>query len=356
MLSIHRSIRVLLLLSVALVLDSNVSAFDDVDSSKIRVALTPGVTSIMFKAPTTLSFTIYNDSDRDLLVELGGNNRNGLGRPDSFKVNVTDANGKPVSQPDAGPSFGGISWMQKIPPHENHEVKLYLPHWGTFESPGTYTISAARTVKAIYGPVEGALPDDQLTSIDVTAKGQIEVTPYDFETMGKLIEKLGGELLDRNSDLSESAMRDLSNIHDERIIPHLLKGVETKRYGIQFGSLRALGHYDDERAFAALQRGMQLSADDVENATRREVADQLAINLRHVSAVALSSSPHPEATQFLLSRRSDPSEAVRITILHVLGRMEPNDALPILREMANDKVERVSTEAQRYIDLLSQKH
>lgn len=355
MFSVNTSNRIILVLCGCLALQSTVSADEKVDPGKVRVSLTPKVTTVMLKAPTSFSFTIHNDSHRDLLVRLGGDNRNALGRPNSFKIVVTDSGGKPVAQPDAGGDFGGRSWMHKIPALARHDVQLYLPHWVTFESAGKYSISVKQTLKVIYGPVEGALPDDQLTAIDVKATGQIEVTPYDAKKLRKLIDKLGVELLKPNSDVSEAAMRDLSNIHDKRVIPYFIKGIETKRYSIQFGSLRALGRYDGEKAFAALKRGMQLSADDVENVTRRKVANQLAINLRHVSAVALSSAAHPDAIPFLLTRRTDPSEAVRITILHVLGKMEPAKALPLLREMANDHAERVSNEAKRYIGLISAK-
>ena len=345
----------ILVFCCCLALKAVVAADEKVDPGKVRVSLTPEVTTVMLKAPTWFSFTIHNDADRDLLVQLGGDNRNALGRPNTFKIAVTDPDGKLVAQPDAGGDFGGISWMHKIPARGKHDVKLYLPRWATFETAGKYSISVKRTLKVIYGPVEGALSDDQLAAIDVKAAGQIQVTPYNDKKMGKLIDKLGTKLFKPNSDASEAAMRDLSNIRDERVIPYFIKGIETKRYSIQFGSLRALGQYDDENAFAALKRGMQLSADDVENVTKRKVANQLAINLRHVCAVALSSASHPDAIPFLLTRRTDPSEAVRITILHVLGKMEPAEALPILREMAKDNVERVSNEAKRYIKVLSKK-
>jgi len=40
---------------------------------------------------------------------------------------------------------------------------------------------------------------------------------------------------------------------------------------------------------------------------------------------------------FLLSKRNDASEAVRITVLHVLGKMKPAEAIPILLEMSHDQ-------------------
>jgi HEAT repeat protein len=98
---------------------------------------------------------------------------------------------------------------------------------------------------------------------------------------------------------------------------------------------------------------METKGEDIGNTTNEKVANQLAENIRNAAAAALARSPHPEAIPFLLSRRNDPSEGVRITVLHVLGKMKPEEAIPILQEMVCDRNERVSKEAQRYLDLFS---
>jgi len=343
--------RIVLLVCACVAICSAASAAEKVDPDKVRVSISPPAIKVMCKAPASFSFTIHNDSRRDLVVALGGDNRNRLGRPNSFSVRVTGAGGKVVPQPEVGPEFGGISWMQKIPSKGKYDVGLYMPHWADIQSAGTYAITVKRILRVQYAPA-GGLTDDSLTAIDVEAKGTLEVAPYAAGPMGKLIDKLGAEFLTSHSG---SAMRDLANIQDSCVIPYFVKGIESGRYSIQFGSLRALGNYDDAAAFAALKRGMRLSADDIENASTRKVAVQLAVNLRHACAGALSQSPHPGAIAFLLTQRSDPAEAVRITILHVLGDMPPAKALPVLREMATDKSERVRNEAKRYIALLTAK-
>ena len=98
---------------------------------------------------------------------------------------------------------------------------------------------------------------------------------------------------------------------------------------------------------------METKGEDIGNTTDEEVANQLAENIRHAAAAALAKSPHPEAIPFLLSRRNETSEGVRITVIHVLGKMKPEEAIPILQEMVRDRNERVSKEAQRYLDLFS---
>src|SRR5690606_33185903 len=90
---------------------------------------------------------------------------------------------------------------------------------------------------------------------------------------------------------------------------------------------------------------------DVKNTTK-ELANQSAANLRHSVAVALSKSPHPEAIPYLLSKRNDTSEGVRITIVHVLGNLKEEEAVPILTEMTLDKSEMVSKEAKRHLNRL----
>jgi HEAT repeat protein len=98
---------------------------------------------------------------------------------------------------------------------------------------------------------------------------------------------------------------------------------------------------------------METKGEDIGNTTNEQGANQLAENIRNAAAFALAKSPHPGAIPFLLTRRNDPSEGVKFTVLYVLGKMKPEEAIPILQEMVGDRNERVSKEAQRYLDLFS---
>jgi HEAT repeat protein len=71
--------------------------------------------------------------------------------------------------------------------------------------------------------------------------------------------------------------------------------------------------------------------------------------------VALSRSPHPEATKLLLSLWQDPYYAVRIDVLHALGKMDSAESLELLRKMSTDTNETVRNEALRYLKLRMEK-
>lgn len=321
----------------------------NVDGREIEVTLAPQKPTIMLGEPIYLSFKVQNHSQQDLQVLVGGDYRNALGRPESFKVTVANEDGKIVPQPKAGAGFGGLFGPQKVPAQGNYTFGLFLPHWATFEKPGTYSIVATRTLKlSKYSPGEWDARE-KTTDVKVQADTKIEILPLDQEKMGEVIAGLGDELLRR----TESDGYILSYIQDERIIPYFVKSLEGKNHSRKSRALRTLGRFNNESAFEAIKKGMDTTGEDIGNASTKEVADQLADSIRHTAANALAGSPHPGAIPFLLSRRNDTYRGVRITILHVLGKMNPAEALPILQEMSQDKNKSVSDEAKRYQKLLS---
>jgi hypothetical protein len=326
-----------------------------VDERQIEVKLMPDKPTIMLGEPVYLSFVVQNNSDQDLQVIIGGDYRNALGRPESFAVTVIGEDGKPVSQPDAGPGMGGLLGPQKIPARGSYTFKLFLLHWATFEKTGSYSIVARRTMRlSRYIPGRWNAKE-QTTDMQAQASATVEIVSQDREKMGEVIQDLGTTMLGGNYDKAESAAYSLSYIQDERVIPYFIKALATNNYSLKFSALGALAKFNDEAAFQALKRGLETKGEDIGDTTTKEVANQLADNIRLTAAAALSRSPHPGAIPFLLSKRDDPLEGVRITILHVLGKMRPEEAIPVLQEMTQDKDKRVSDEAIRYLNLFSSK-
>ncbi len=320
---------------------------------QLEVSLVIDKPKIMLGEPVYLSFIVQNESDQDLQVLVGGDYRNSLGRPETFNVTVTKDDGKRVPQPDAGMSFGGLIGPQKLPAKGNYMFRLFLPHWAAFDEVGNYIIVAKRTLKL--RKYSSNRWDFNETTIDVPAQAEatIEVVPSDRARMGEVIEDLGTTMLTARWDKAEAAADTLSYIQDERVIPYFGRALETNDYELKFKALGALAKFNDDGAFQTIKKGMETKGEDIGNTTNEKVANQLAENIRNAAAAALAKSPHPAAIPFLLSRRNDPSEGVRITVLHVLGKMKPEDAIPILQEMVRDRNERVSKEAKRYLDLLS---
>ena len=333
-----------------------------VDGYEIQTHLVPDKTTIMLGEPIYVSFIVDNHSDQDLQVLDGGDYRNGLGRPESFTVTVQGEGNRHVPQPDAGPGMGGLLSAEKIPAGGNYAFRLLLPNWATFQEVGNYTMVASRILNlSEYTGVLWRI-GDKSTNVHTEASTKFRVVPLDDARMGNVIDRLGSamfgtyikkseveglddamvqEYIRRHVNKPTEAFHALDHIQDERAIPYFLKALELNSHGFRSSALGALSKFDSESAFSALQRELESEEED--------------INIHLAAAWGLVGSPHPEAIPYLLSKRRHPYEGVRITVLHVVGEMNPEEAIPILKEMAHDKSEIVSTEAKRYLELLSSK-
>lgn len=69
------------------------------DGYEIQTRLVPDRTVIMLGEPIHVSFIVENHSDQDLQMLVGGDYRNGLGRPESFTVTVQGKGNRHVPQP-----------------------------------------------------------------------------------------------------------------------------------------------------------------------------------------------------------------------------------------------------------------
>jgi hypothetical protein len=325
-----------------------------VNQSLLEVTLLAEKPTIMLGEPAYLSFLVKNQSKLDLQVLVGGDYRNALGRPDSFAVTITDENGRLVSQPDAGPALGGIVGPQKIPASGSYTFKLFLPDWAIFKKIGTYSIVAKRTLK-ISKYAAKDWDKDQSAGIQAQASTKIRIVPLNNDAMGTILATLGHTMLSARYDESEIATKRLMAIQDKRVIPYFVKAFATRDYSKKYAALGALAPFNDDAALDVLRQGMEAKGAEMgEEPLTPAVANSLAENIRTAAAQDLARSPHPGAIPFLLSKRTDPSEGVRITVLHALGKMKPKVALPILQEMVRDKNKRVRDEADRYIKLLTQ--
>ncbi len=173
----------------------------------------------------------------------------------------------------------------------------------------------------------------------------------DQARIGELIEELGTQMLGKNGTVSDRAVRSLSMIEDERVIPWYLKAMDTDSYSLKFAALSRLARFKGDEALRGLKKGMKTRGADIGNCTTDAGAAQSANNVRHAAAGALSRSQHPDAKRLLLSMWNDPYDGVRITVLHALGKMASEESLELLRRMAKDADERVRNEAKRYLKL-----
>ena len=316
--------------------------------------------TILLGEPIRVSFVVHNPSATDLQIRVGGDYRNSLGRPESFTVTVLDDMGKPVPQPDADPSLGGIVRPEKIPARGTYTFALFLPHWATFAKAGTYSIVVRRTLQVSkYTPGAGDT-EAKTSDMAVEARTTITVTPPDLEKMGNLIAALGKTLLTGAGDAAAEATRRLTCINDERVIPYFVRAFDERKGELRFAGVQsgALDRYNNQAAFETLQKAMDIHGSDINDVSSKQFAQERAANIRQTATMALLRSPYPEAFPFLLTRRNDPAPAVRLTILHALGKQGEHElqaVLPLLREMSHDKNTMIRDEAKRYLTLLSPK-
>lgn len=327
--------------------------FYEVGGHQIEVTLTPEKPTVMLGEPLFLSFKVQNHSDIDLQVLVGGDYRNALGRPNSFTVAVTNADGKSVPQPSAGMSFGGLFGPQKLPAKGNYSFSLFLAHWATIKEPGIYSVVAQRTLRI--GKYTGNWDfKDKADNVEAQASTQIEVVPQDKEKMGALISNLGDTIMGVDIDKAEAAAYRLSAINDERVIPIFIKALDRRNYDLKYKSLRALEKYDTDEAFQGLKKGMETQGKDIAGAATPVVAAEVAGLIRNTAAWSLSNSRNPQALPFLISKRHDSEYGVRLRVVQVLNRVPSAQAIPILQEMARDTNKSVSDEAKRYLEMLSE--
>jgi hypothetical protein len=327
---------------------------DKVAGVKLDVTAVPENLEIMLGEPSYVSFKVANQSDRDLRIMVGGDYRNRLGRPDSFKVEVVGADGKKVPQPDAGFDMGGITSAQKLPAQGEYVFRLFLPDWATFEKPGQYTLTIRRKLELV--------PDDGMDAfrrkaeaIDVTTTATITVVATDPAKLGKMIARLGDKMLDRtDSAEAERAEKMLAAIHDERVIPHFAALAEKPHSSPRFAACAPLGRYKNDEAFEALKKLAKTTGADIRSsATTLELAESSADGVRHAAVHAIAGSPHPRAIAFLWTFADDRYYGVRLTVLHKAAELKTPEARAIIQEMTSDAHVTVCNEAIRYLKKLA---
>lgn len=349
--SLSRGLFILLLAGVA---PATVQAIPyEVGGTKLEVSAVPENAEYMLAEPGFVLFKVANLSDRNLRITVGGDYRNRLGRPDSFKVEVAGADGKKVPQPDLGMQKGGMVYGQKVPAKGEYVFRLFLPQWATFEKPGRYTMTIRRKLEL--APDDGTdLFAQKRDNVEVTATATVTIIPTDAAKLGQIIEKLGATACGRNGDNAEQATMMLAAIHDERVIPHFAALAEMPHSTPRYAACRSLGKYNNDQAFESLKKLMTtMGADIRESATTLNLAESGADGVRHAAIIALGQSPHPKALPLFWSFSTDRYYGVRMTVLHKAAELKSPACLAIIKKMTSDENERVHNEAIRYQKLIA---
>ncbi len=297
--------------------------YTSAEGHQFEVNLKLQKTSIMLGEPVFIDFDVKNLSDVDLGVLWGGDYRNEFGRPDSFDVKVFDANLQIVPKPKTM-TFGGLSTFQKCPVGQSYNFRLYLPHWATIEKIGDYQIQIEKGLIIRKYDLKNMSFDNLPPEIPVKLNTKLKVIASDFEKMGEVIDTIGRDLIKGD----DTAQRLAPFINDDRIIKYLTQAIE-KNYWL----MRHLAKFNNDTALNAIVNKM--------NDQDQEV--------RRIVSITLASSVHPKAVDYLLQMRTDKFYAIRLDVIHFLGRTKTTVSTKILKEMINDENEQNRNEAKRYL-------
>ena len=316
--------------------------------SKLKVTAAPEQAEMMLGEPIDVTFTIANPTDQNWRVLVGGNDRNRLGRPNSFQVDVVGPDGKAVPQPDSGMDMGGITSSKPLPAKGEYTFRLFLPHWATFAKTGDYTIVIRRKLQVV--------PDDNnhafgpnANELDLSATTKIKVVAADAGQFGVLIAKLGKLSVDRESPERERATQMLRAIRDPRTVPYYITLSKQPHHEPRMTACQGLADYGTDEAFEALNALTKTPGADLRgSATTVKLEESSAAGVRQSAVYAIGKNPHKDALATLWTFAGDADYAIRITVLHKAAEIETAEATAIIETMTEDANATVRDEAKRY--------
>jgi len=313
-----------------------------IDGRTLTARLTTSKPSLMVSEP---GYAILEFVGEGLEVEVEWMGRNGLGRPDNYRVELSDAAGVAVPVPDAGPQFGGKTWSVKPTADKPFAQKLLLTHWAERLAPGRHTVHVETEVRA------RVLPDGAWRAVAVALDVPLAVVADDPVVLGELIVRLGEAAVGANYEEAEEGIRQLGAIRDPRVVAQWLRVAERPEYTRKQSAVRGLAQWPDDAALAAIIKITKTRSVDLpaEGFATEALRVQSAGQLRLTAAQALATSPHPGASAALLALKADPDDSVRLTVLHHVATLTGPVAAPLLAEFARDAAPLVRGEAERYI-------
>jgi hypothetical protein len=210
-----------------------------------------------------------------------------------------------------------------ILPGKSKTFRLYLPWRVAFGHPGSYTLTATTSLGLYFE--KGAIP--------ITASAPLEVIPPDKEKMEEALGELEKKAMSKPpTQDSVEAYEALKLAADD--CAALWFGQQAKSGGIadRDNAMYALSDIDSEAALAGLKGVVEEGGLDI---------------LRVRACYCLMRSPQPGAIPYLLTQTQNPDAQVRLAVVEVIrAKVPPEKAIPLLKEMAEDRDETVSSEAK----------
>lgn len=313
-----------------------------IDGRTLTATLTTSKPALMVSEP---GHAILEFVGEGVEVEVSWMGRNGLGRPDNYRVKLIDAGGVALAVPDGGPQFGGKTWSVKPTADKPFAQKLLLTHWAERLAPGQHTVHVETEVRA------RVLPEGAWRDVAVALAVPLAVVADDPVALGELIVRLGDAAVGADYEEAEEGIRLLGAIRDPRVVAQWLRVVERPEYTRKQAAVLGLASWPDDAGLAAILKITRTRSADLpaEGYTTEALRVQSAGQLRLTAAQALATCPHPGASAALLALKTDPDDSVRLTVLHHVATLAAPVAAPLLAEFARDAAPRVRGEAERYI-------
>jgi hypothetical protein len=149
---------------------------------KLQVSLVPEKASFVAGEPINLSFTIRNNSTQDLQVLLVADTFNWLYRPERFTIQVVREDGLrvPIRElPPGRPGGNRKIGPEKIPANGTYSFSLSLSDWVDLKEPGSYTVTAARTLDISEFKRDNSWQDpNNLSHLTAQASAKVSVAPF----------------------------------------------------------------------------------------------------------------------------------------------------------------------------------
>ncbi len=350
----------ILLLSVSCFSQSSPQIFTTKEGDQFQIELKPEKEEVMLGEPTFLLLEVKNFSDLNLNMRITSSVINDELVPAS-RMTIVDFDGKPVSQRNSNMRASAVEFENSTTTSAKSSStrKLYLSNWANFRDSGIYTINLTITFYAVRNSVRYST----LFQADFTSS--ITYVQPDYNKMGEVIDSLGKTLLDENSldgsvkISAVDALKKLGNLDDERVIPYLVQAlnisasllkVPTKEElkNIKFWAVKRdsysnaaemLVKFDNYDAIKAIENAMNSENDSVRN------------NVTN----CLFRSKNPQSENILIRFRNHNDASIRFTAVRILERNNTEESNKLLREMVNDKSDRVRNEVQQILTRRAQK-
>jgi hypothetical protein len=289
--------------------------------------------SFLLHEPAFARATFTNQGSEPITVMIPWHTRNELGRPDSFQVTGVDSSGHALPEVGELMSFGGRIGPTTLDSGESTSGTLILPHWVSFQTPGTHQLSVSAQI------YEGL---DMQTVLPFEASFEVHVVPDDAKRMAASLERTASAWAEGDG----TARTRMLAWRDPMVVPHLIDALAQPSQ--RSTALHALGKWPRPEAVTAIAQYKRFGLDGqpIDLSASDEMLEQAAASMRHSVAAALAENTHPSAWTELQTMGADPYMAVRLTVLHQAAKRV--DGGPWIERYLSDPDATIRKEAQRY--------